>query len=256
MSDASVNTPEWWQHYLAEHWDANDGAGQTRHFMQRLVAELPEAEREWLAEGSPRVLDWGCAHGEGVAEFGRAFPNARVAGLDIAAGAVAEARRRHPGHEFHVGGGTEVPAGYDVLLCSNTLEHFHEPQPVLEGICAAARELAIVLVPYDADPLCEYHFVRLTERSFPEQVAGRQRIACDVIDVEPRYWPGQQLLAVYASAAYLTRRVARQQEVIDELREQVEAEHARLRQVKDEYEGSLVLRVMRTLDRLRGKKRG
>ncbi|HEB52532.1 MAG TPA: class I SAM-dependent methyltransferase [bacterium] len=240
MNEPAVNTPAWWQHYLSQHWDANDGAGQTRHFMQRLVEELRPPERQWLASGHPRVLDWGCAHGEGVAGFARAFPNATVEGLDIASTAVAEARRRHPGHTFHVGEGTEVPDGYDVVLCSNTLEHFRQPLPVLERLAAAAKMLLLVLVPYAEEPLCEYHFVRLDEHSFPPEVAGRARIACDVIDVEPRYWPGQQLLVTYASATYLAERVARQE--------------ASIAATTDTYERSLVLRLMRTLDRLRGKK--
>src|SRR5207237_6098884 len=58
------------------------------------------------------------------------------------------------------------------------------------------------LVPYKEDPLCEFHKSRFDEESFPENLAGFGRIHCAPIDVARQFWPGQQLLVVYASAAY------------------------------------------------------
>src|SRR5690348_15215074 len=96
---APVNSPQWWEDYFRTAWDQNGGAEQTRHFMQRLIAELPAAEGRWLRTGPVSIIDWGCAHGEGVDELARAFPQARVRGLDASANAVAEARRRFPEYE-------------------------------------------------------------------------------------------------------------------------------------------------------------
>src|SRR5215218_389986 len=95
-----INSRPWWEDYVARHWDANDGSSQTRHFMDRLVANLPAAEAAHLRANALDVLDWGCAFGEGVDRLAREFPRCRVAGLDFAQAAVAEARRRYPVNEF------------------------------------------------------------------------------------------------------------------------------------------------------------
>lgn len=205
-TDAAVNSPAWWENYLAVHWDRNDGGGQTRHFMQGLIAALPAAEAEFLRSRSASVLDWGCAHGEGVDELARAFPQAKVAGLDVAASGIDTARQRFPQHEFLCTPGGTIPRRFDVVVTSNCLEHFSEPLAVLAPLAAATERFLIVLVPYAEEPLCEYHVVRFDEHSFPEQFAGLRKIATQRFATDPRYWAGEQLLVVYATPRYQLER--------------------------------------------------
>src|SRR6185295_13257574 len=143
----AINSPQWWEDYFLHHWDANGGAEQTRHFMQRLIEELPEPERDHLRHRARSILDWGCAHGEGVDELVRAFPAAEVQGLDVAAAAVAEARRRFPGCAFVHATDGAIPRA-DVIVCSNCLDHFPAPWQVAERLATAAGDLLILLVPY------------------------------------------------------------------------------------------------------------
>jgi len=115
--NAPVNSRPWWEDYFAAQWDANNGRGQTKYFMQRLVENLPPAEREYLVSREASILDWGCAFGEGVEVLAEAFPRCRVLGMDFAERAVAEARRCFPQHEFH-----HTPAGsignhFDAIIC-------------------------------------------------------------------------------------------------------------------------------------------
>src|ERR1700733_2805226 len=90
-----VNSQAWWDDYFAVHWDANDGSEQTRHFMERLIANLPDEEQCYLRLGRPRVLDWGCAFGEAIQLLHRRFPAIEAAGLDFSARAIGVARGRH-----------------------------------------------------------------------------------------------------------------------------------------------------------------
>ncbi len=123
----AVNSRAWWEEYFKSTWDANGGEAQTRYFMELLIAHLPEPEREYLKRGSLKILDWGCAIGNGVASLAEAFPGNEVSGLDFSAGAIEEARLRHPGYEFMVTKDGEIPRPFDVIVTSNCLEHFGIP---------------------------------------------------------------------------------------------------------------------------------
>lgn len=200
-----INSPKWWDEYLQHHWDGNGGAEQTRHFMQRLIAELPAPERDHLRHRVASILDWGCAHGEGVDELARAFGGVDVRGLDIAPSAVEEARRRFPACTFALATDGAIPRA-DVVVSSNCLEHFHAPWQVAERLAAAAKDLLILLVPCDEAPLCESHVVAFGESSFPERIGGLLQVAIKRIGMDPRCWGGDQLLAIYGSEDYVARR--------------------------------------------------
>ncbi|MEO6595655.1 MAG: class I SAM-dependent methyltransferase, partial [Planctomycetota bacterium] len=202
----SINSPEWWEEYFRTQWDANGGAAQTRHFMQRLIAELPPIDAAYLRGGGLSILDWGCAMGEGVDELAAAFPGSRVWGMDAATTAIEEARRRFPRHEFVRSPDGEISAYADVIVSSNCLEHFADPWPVAQRLARTARQLLLILVPHDEDPLCESHATRFEESSFPDVLGGKRLIARKRVTVDPRQWGGDQLMVIYASPDYLVKR--------------------------------------------------
>jgi len=185
-------------------WDANAGSQQTRHFMERLVANLDGGVVAYLESAAPKVLDWGCAFGEGGAVLAEAFPSARVVGLDFSRRAIEEARRRYPWLDFILADGDGIPV-FDVVVTSNCLEHFDEPFKVARNHLSATSDLYIALVPYKEWPLIEEHRHSFVEESFPEYLDSFVQISRKVVDVDRRYWDGKQLLVVYASPSYLGR---------------------------------------------------
>ncbi len=203
-----VNSREWWEDYLAEQWDLNDGGGQTRHFMECLIANLDIAELNFLRLRPTTILDWGCAFGEGVELLAQSFPQACVSGLDYAERAIEEAQRRHPQQEFICTPDGEIPRVFDCIVTSNCLEHFAKPLQLATDHLRTCKYLYVALVPYDEYPLCEYHRSQFREESFPEKLGKFVRLYAKQIDVNPQYWFGQQLLVVYGSPDYLAERSA------------------------------------------------
>lgn len=206
MSAPRVNSRAWWDAYFAEHWDAREGGAQTRHFMERIVANLPPFEKRWLLSTPLEILDWGCACGEGVDVLARAFPQSRVVGVDFSSRAVEEARRRFPKGEFILTDEGKLPGEFDVVVSSNCLEHFADPIDALGGALRSCRKLLIVLVPDREHPLSEHHLSQFRPDSFPESVGGFRRLHCDAIEVDPRFWKGKQLLVIYGSTSYVVER--------------------------------------------------
>lgn len=207
LNEPVVNSPDWWESYFETSWESFGGSEQTRYFMKALVRHLPRRERNYLLSGPRRVLDWGCAFGEGVEELSRAFPECTVAGVDVSRQAIAEAKRRHPTFDFTAVDDGETPEGYDVIVTSNCLEHFERPQEIISQHLDAARSLYIALVPFEEDPLSAEHLVRFDKNSFPDRLGGFVRLARKAVRTDPAYWDGRQVLVVYGSTEHAgTRR--------------------------------------------------
>lgn len=223
-SSPEINSRDWWNRYFAEQWDAHGGSSQTRHFMQRLLDNLPPGELAWLRAKPRTILDWGCAFGEGVKVIADSFPSSSVTGLDFAETAIAQARERYPEHRFVLSGEGDIQGTFDCIVTSNCLEHFEAPLSVAAEHLKSCRYLYFALVPFDEFPLHESHRSRLREEHFPSSLAGFTRLHVGRIDVDRALWNGQQLLVIYASAAYL-------KEVIERLRDEINASRARIAQL-------------------------
>src|SRR4051812_7826308 len=212
MSDIEnpMNSRAWWDEYFAESWQANGGSAQTRHFMERLLAELLATEKAYLRSRPLDVLDWGCAFGEGVDLLAGQLPASRVTGLDFSEVAINRARQQFPQREFIFSESGGLSRRFDVIIASNCLEHFEEPLKVIEAQLPFCKNLYIALVPYDEWPLSEYHLARLTEASFPQRLGEFTRLYARQINVDPAHWHGKQLLVAYGSAAYVAERSGRE----------------------------------------------
>lgn len=198
---AEVNSRAWWEDFFVHHWEANFGKEQTRHFMEALVNNLPGTISSWLADSSLDVLDWGCALGQGVEVLGGLCRSSRITGLDCSAEAIGKAQNLYPQFEWCCSESGAIPRMFDVVVCSNCLEHFDDPFAQLALQLESTRYLSMVLVPFNENPLCVYHRFRFVEGSFPESIGSHRRLVEAVIDVNQAYWPGEQLLVVYASTA-------------------------------------------------------
>jgi hypothetical protein len=203
--EPDTNSEEWWNRYFRSSWDEYDGSRQTRHFMRQLLLHLPGREAAFLREASVAVLDWGCAFGEGVDVLGRALRGAAVDGADFSGEAVEVAARRFPTHAFHHVAGDELPGDYDVIVTSNTLEHLTEPLAAVQRHLRSTRLVYAALTPFDEEPLRPEHFARLSLDTYPEELDGFTRVHCAPFPVDQAFWPGEQLLVVYASRDYLDR---------------------------------------------------
>jgi 2-polyprenyl-3-methyl-5-hydroxy-6-metoxy-1,4-benzoquinol methylase len=101
--------------------------------------------------GDVRVLDIGCGNGSlalPVASLGY-----QVVGVDVDAGSIEHAREINtfPNARFEAvdGDGFDPGERFDLVICSEVLEHLHEPLPLIRTIARAMKDdgLAIITVP-------------------------------------------------------------------------------------------------------------
>jgi 2-polyprenyl-3-methyl-5-hydroxy-6-metoxy-1,4-benzoquinol methylase len=143
------------QHDVEELWDQSINPHVASAYAVRLNTML-EIVSELAGEGG-RILDVGCAQGTlGLTLAERGF---RVSLLDVRPGNIEYARARHERGEvdFYAGLlGEEMPprADYDVVVCTEVLEHVPEPSQLLRELARKARPNgAVCLTTPNADYL-------------------------------------------------------------------------------------------------------
>jgi GT2 family glycosyltransferase/2-polyprenyl-3-methyl-5-hydroxy-6-metoxy-1,4-benzoquinol methylase/glycosyltransferase involved in cell wall biosynthesis len=203
-----INSVDWWDNFFECHWENNSGREQTGAFMAALIKAIPFVELTWIKSSTLNIVDWGGALGDGVNLLSCAFPEQKVSGIDVSESALIKAHEAYPAYSyFNSWEAFESEEGLaDITFNSNCLEHFTEPFVMLEEGLAKTKSLYLVLVPYkEQQPICESHCQIFDENSFPRSLAGFQQITNKVIDVDQRYWSGQQLLMIYAAEDYIAQ---------------------------------------------------
>ena len=140
VTNAVVRRPALWRLFraplrrqfesLAPGWDARRTPGRIEAYEAALAA---------LPAEPVRALDLGTGTGDGALALARRFPEAEVVGADLAAGMVAEARRKTPPDlggrvRFQVADAARLPfrdGEFDLVAMNNMIPFFDELARVL-----------------------------------------------------------------------------------------------------------------------------
>jgi SAM-dependent methyltransferase len=140
-----VKDAQWWEDYFSVGggWEANGGRQQTLLFGK---AFAKRANIEPLVQFS--LLDVGCALGDALKHFSVVFPRATLYGLDWSKTAIERCRTELNGvARFEQGDIADIQGHYDIIYCSNTLEHSADYDVKARMLTTRCSRLC-VLVPY------------------------------------------------------------------------------------------------------------
>ena len=127
----------------------------TRNVLYRWHMEaFHDAIFEFVQAAHPAsVLDAGCGEGFGVHELARRDPSLVLAGIDLDAEAVAYAEARFGDvASFMRGSVLELPCdagAFDLVLCSEVLEHLSAPERAIAEMKRVARTHVLITVPLE-----------------------------------------------------------------------------------------------------------
>jgi 2-polyprenyl-3-methyl-5-hydroxy-6-metoxy-1,4-benzoquinol methylase len=97
-----------------------------------------------------RVLDAGCGEGITLRHLSAQRPDLELHGIEIDAASLDVARELVPTARLREGSIYELPwpdAEFDLVLCTEVLEHLEEPDKALAGLRRVARDAVILSVP-------------------------------------------------------------------------------------------------------------
>lgn len=176
------------------------GRGQTNYFTKLAWNNLPNKFIDTLNNTDDlSILDWGCAEGDGVNCITKMFPQIKVSGLDFSETAIQKARKNYPQHTFYDGSLEDYNNKFSIIFTSNTLEHFEDPYRWINQILNYTEQFLIIMVPFQEKERIKEHFSSFDYDSFPLKMNNFVLTYFSVIDSDPDYWPGQQLLLLYSS---------------------------------------------------------
>ena len=173
----------------------NPGARHRRRLVLRALRRY--------AGGAAEILDVGCGLGEMVAYLGAELPNLHFTGADFSSGAIESCRRRAPQHHWIVADvvNDDLPGNYDVVLCSELLEHLDEPEAALVRIARSLkpRGTIIVTVPNGKVFATERAVGHVRHPTLPMLHDWFDAAGLDVVEARRWGWPGYLALKYAAN---------------------------------------------------------
>lgn len=121
--------------------------------LQRLIQRFHQRIVEVVQPLGPKtILDAGCGEGYLSRVLLDHLPGVEVVGVDLSEAAVEQARLRCPEGTFEVGSVEslrELGRRFDLVVCSEVLEHVDDPRAVVQTLAALASPHALLTVPWE-----------------------------------------------------------------------------------------------------------
>lgn len=241
-----VNSKKYWDVRFVNDWESNHGREQTKFFAGIAVDNLPHWLVNNINTNKYTVCDVGCAEGDAVPILNNKLYKAKVCGIDFSEEAILKAKKNYPNYEFQQGAIEGIEKNYDVLFCSNVLEHFVNPFDMLENMLNKTNKHLILLVPFQ-----EYirttneHFFTFDYEHFPILLNGFNLSYYKEIDgskIENTLWSLKQIMLVYTRKEVLNElnvTLESYTETIPILEKQLKETANHLDFIRDNYENKI-----------------
>ncbi len=194
-----INSKEYWDdRFKSGNWDAYKGDEQTLHFYTLLVNSLPKELQEEILNSRHDIFDFGCAQGEGTEYFANIFLNSNVIGVDISHEAIKIAKQKNKKASFMCADLKNYNTRWDILISSNTLEHFENPWEILEQLADKTQKYLIILVPFDQKNIPDgEHFYSFNFDNIPKFIKNFDLVFYKSVYPDPKFWNDLQVLLIY-----------------------------------------------------------
>lgn len=202
-----INSKDYWEERFGSgSWDEFDGDKQTEFFTHIALEHLPNWVVEDIDINNYKILDAGCAKGDGTNILKQRFVRSNVIGVDFSESAINNAKNSYPACDFSCEDINEIKNKYDVVFSSNVLEHFKNPFVEIDKLLDITDKYLLLLLPFQEEHLHKEHFVRFDYNCFNSKVKEFYQCYYKVINtsnIENTLWPGKQILLVYVNENYM-----------------------------------------------------
>lgn len=203
----TINSKDYWNIRFKGDWQEAEGVEQTEFFGNIICEFLPQWLTEQIKENHFNICDMGCALGGAVKIISEQL-KCKVQGYDFSEEAIKIARELYPDYEFNVLDLNYIPEEFncDISICSNVLEHFEDPWNIVNNLMKVTNKYVILLCPYQEKLEVDEHVYYFSDEVIPVRISGYNLVHKSVIDAEdktPTYYPGMEILLIYAKMVQL-----------------------------------------------------
>ncbi len=212
-TDLEVNSKDYWNMRFDTNWEEYAGSQQTEFFAKIACDMFPEWFIRNVKQEQYTFCDIGCALGNGVDIISK-FLGIRVTGIDFSEEAIKKAKEMYPWYEFYRDDvrNLSIDKNYDIVYCSNVLEHFANPWDIAKNLSKISTHYIILLFPFREELDIHEHLYKFDTNLIPLEINGFNLIYVNTIngaDIENSFYPDQQIFLIYSiletdmSLAYL-----------------------------------------------------
>ena len=119
--------------------------------LAQVLKQLPKKPKPNL-----KILDVGCSSAVLTTEIAKSLPKSKVTGLDSYKSAIDLAKKKYPHISFVVADAHKIPFKdniFDILICTETLEHVVDPKGVLLEIKRVLKKDGAAIISMDSGSL-------------------------------------------------------------------------------------------------------
>ncbi|WP_411893496.1 class I SAM-dependent methyltransferase [Winogradskyella sp. A2] len=147
----NINTKDYWEsRFKSKNW-GKSGNRQTKEYA---IANVSKMSLSKNFNGS--ILDYGCALGDAIPIYHKAFPNAKLRGIDFSRIAIKTCENNYGNIAKFESGNYEIVKKQDIIIASHVMEHLTDDKIVVDELLSRCNELYI-FVPYMENPLYIEH---------------------------------------------------------------------------------------------------
>lgn len=193
-----INSKEYWDNrFKSNDWILAGGDNQNKYFYNVMLELIPNNIKEEIQNNSMSICDFGCAEGNGLEIFSKVFVNSEITGVDISEHALINARKKYIDINFT----TKIDKEYDLIISSNTLEHFNEPYQILDELFHFSKKYVILLLPFREYQRIDEHLYTFDFNNIIIERNKFKLFYINWINSNKIYWDGQQIILIYMKNA-------------------------------------------------------
>jgi hypothetical protein len=139
----NINTKQFWE----ENFQDVDGKSTAREEQTRSFAESQIQLFDIGRDFDGTILDFGCALGDAIPVYHKAYPQANLMGLDISANAIKRCTEKYGEIATFISGDHRSVPVVDIVIASNVFEHLSNDLEIARVLLSKCQTLYII-VPY------------------------------------------------------------------------------------------------------------
>jgi trans-aconitate methyltransferase len=192
----NINTKEYWNKRFEStngrtDWEVCNGCNQSKNFMKTMINSLPPKIIGSLKKS--KVLDVGCALGDGTNYLKNRYNNINITGYDFSINAVLLAKLKYPEINFIIE--LEENKFYDYVLMNNILQCVDDFEDFLKQYTTITKKGIIVMVPFGEEGASNEHFNVFISNTLPKEINNFYQRKSILVNTEN--WAYKQLVTRY-----------------------------------------------------------
>ncbi len=200
------NDQNYWEKQFSNCVEIRMKLAQANFFYKTFKKLFPLQLQKEINIKNSSCCDFGCGLGNFTSCLHEIFPNVELYGVDYSKNAISYGSKHFQNVKFINTSLDNLNKNFDIMVTSNTLEHFSNPDKIMKQLLSHTNKIFMMLVPYEEMELYQEHLFSFQKSFFKRNVNDFELIYLKSIDLSCSFntmWLGKQVLAIYKAKNFV-----------------------------------------------------